>query len=308
MSSPRAAVDVGSNSVRLLVVDGDGNRLERRMEITRLASGVDETGELDDAALERTLEALDGFRSSWRNHGVVDRVRIAATSAVRDARDRDRFFDGVRDRVGVEPEVLTGGDEAALAFAGVTANLALDGTVGVLDVGGGSTEISIGQVDGQLQASTSLQLGCVRLTERCLHDDPPTARQRTDADEVIAAQLAEGRAQLRVGGVDLTEIDTLVAVAGTATTLAAIHLGLATYDEDRIHGTRVPAHELAAMTQQLLARTSAERARLGPVQRGREDVLHAGAVIIDTVVRHSGVDAMIASESDGLDGLVASLA
>lgn len=301
--SAAAAVDVGSNSVRLLVVDADGVNVDRHMRITRLAAGVDRTGQLDDAAIARTVEAIGEFAARWRSLGVRDRVRITSTSAVRDAGDRHRFLDAVESAVGVRPEVLSGHQEAALAFAGATGAVDVAMPTAVLDIGGGSTEIVLGDRDG-VQDAVSLQLGCVRLTERCLHTDPPSAIERDQARTVIAEQLDEAD---RVLGPNAVAGRSLVAVAGTATTLAALHLGLPTYEEDRIHGTRIPAEPLAALTNKLVGLTAAERAKLGPMQAGREDVIHGGALVLDAVMARYGFDGVIISEADGLDGSAASL-
>jgi exopolyphosphatase / guanosine-5'-triphosphate,3'-diphosphate pyrophosphatase len=303
MSEVRAAVDVGSNSVRLLVVDADGRELDRRVAITRLAAGVDATGRLADEAVERTLAVLDDYRDTWRAHG-AGRVRIAATSAVRDAIDRDRFVAAVRARTGVELEVLSGAEEAALALAGATAAIEAPAPVAVVDVGGGSTEIVV-ETSGGPQ-SVSMQLGAVRLIERYLADDPPTATQVEAARAEIDARLNEGLADLAARPAPLGQAASLVAVAATATTLAALALGLEVYDRDRIHGARLDRDTLAALTDKLLATDAAGRLRFGPIQPGREGVLHAGAMILHAIGVRAPVDAMIVSESDGLDGLVAS--
>jgi exopolyphosphatase / guanosine-5'-triphosphate,3'-diphosphate pyrophosphatase len=308
VSSARAAVDVGSNSVRLLVADGDGTASTRLMRITRLGAGVDETGHLDDAALDRTLAALAEFRGVWTEHGVTDRVRIAATSAVRDASDRERFFAGVREVTGVDAEVLTGEQEAGLAHAGATGGVTVDEPAGILDVGGGSTELILGGPDGTVAGSVSLQLGCVRLTERLLPTDPPTPGELAAAREEIVRRLDEADARLDARGAVLADARSLVGVAGTATTLGALHLGLETYDPTRIHGARVPAVAVRDLAVQLVGLPAAERARLGPIQPGREDVLHGGALIVAAVVERYGFDELVVSESDSLDGLVASLA
>jgi exopolyphosphatase / guanosine-5'-triphosphate,3'-diphosphate pyrophosphatase len=307
VSRPRAAIDVGSNSVRLLVADADGRRVTRVMEITRLAEGVDATGHLDDAALARTLDTIGRFRSVWTGYGVTDRVRIAATSAVRDASDRARFFAGVREAAGVDAEVLTGEEEAALAFAGAASAVEVARPTAVVDIGGGSTELVVGDTDGRVLASVSLQLGCVRVTERHLASDPPTPGELAAARVMVADRLDHAERVLVEQGVRLPEVASLVGVAGTATTLGAIHLGLDRYDEDRIHGTRLPLDALAAITEDLLARTAAERALLGPVQPGREDVLHGGALVLLETLRRCGLDEVVISEADNLDGLVASL-
>ncbi|MFP4311668.1 MAG: exopolyphosphatase [Nitriliruptoraceae bacterium] len=307
MSSPRAAVDVGSNSVRLLLVDADGHRITRVMEITRLAAGVDATGHLDDAALARTLETISRFRDRWSDAGVTDRVRIAATSAVRDACDRERFFAGVREVAGVDAEVLTGEQEAAFAFAGAAGAVEVARPTAVVDIGGGSTELVIGDTAGQVVGSVSLQLGCVRVTERHLASDPPLPAQLAAARAMVAEQLDHAERILAAQGVALDAVASLVGVAGTATTLGAIHLGLDRYDEDRIHGTRLPLAALEAIAADLVARTAAQRAELGPVQPGREDVLHGGALVLLETLQRTGLDEVVISEADNLDGLVASL-
>lgn len=306
--APRAAVDVGSNSVRLLVVDGQGRRLTREMTITRLAAGVDATGNLDDAALQRTLRTIGGYREIWEEHGVSDRVRIAATSAVRDARDRDRFFDGVRAVAGVDAEVISGIEEASLAFSGAVGAVDVPSPTAVIDIGGGSTELILGDRTGRVAGSVSLQLGCVRLTERCLHGDPVTAEELQAARHLVDAQLELADADLREQGVDLRNAAALIGVAGTVTTLGALHLGLTSYEESRIHGAHIPAEELTDLAAALLARTSAQRAELGPMQPGREDVIHGGGLILAAVVARYGIPEVVVSEADNLNGLVASLA
>ena len=307
MTSPRAAVDVGSNSVRLLLTDPGGRRLSRHMEITRLAEGVDATGGLSDAALERTLTVLAAFHERWTAAGVTDRVRIAATSAVRDASDRERFFDGVRERTGVEAEVLSGEEEAALAFAGAAGALEVPAPAAVIDIGGGSTEVIVGDERGAVRSAVSLQLGCVRVAERHLATDPPSAVELVAARSMIEDRLDHAEAVRAERQARLDGVATLIAVAGTATTLAALHLGLESYDEDRIHGTRLPREALTELTARLCAMTAAQRAELGPVQPGREDVLHGGAMVLQAALVRSGLEEVVVSEADTLDGLAASL-
>ena len=240
-----AAVDVGSNSVRLLVVDGDGTRVLRHITTTRLAAGVDATGYLDDAAIARTIAALRTFRTAWETAGVpLERVRITATSAVRDAVDRERFLAAVQRAIGVRVEVITGGDEAALSFAGATGAVDVASPCVVIDVGGGSTELVVGDAQGAIVGSVSLQLGCVRLTERDLPSDPAEPEELTQAARTVDGLVADGLASLAAQGVDVSRLVSAVGVAGTATTLAALHLGLDTYEEERIHGTVVPVDEL----------------------------------------------------------------
>lgn len=297
-----AAVDVGTNSVRLLVAEGrDGGleTVERLMTITRLGAGVDATGHLDDAALERTLNCIDGYAKRWQALG-AQRVRISATSAVRDAADRDRFFDGVRERAGVDAEVLTGDQEARTSFTGATAGARGEAPYLVLDIGGGSTEFILGSSGPE--AMTSRQLGCVRLTERCINTDPPTSQDLRGAMAVVDEELSAVE-QL----VDVGSARTLIGVAGTVTTVAALHLGLPEYRADAIHGTRVPAADVARIAGELAAMTSPQRRELGPMAPGREDVIVAGAVILQRVVERFGFADVLTSESDILDGLALEL-
>ncbi|MEX0834860.1 MAG: exopolyphosphatase, partial [Nitriliruptor sp.] len=240
--------------------------------------------------------------------GAADRaVRIAATSAVRDASNRDAFFTGVRAVAGADAEVLSGDEEAALAFAGAAGAVDVATPTAVIDVGGGSTELVVGDEVGAVVGSVSLQLGCVRLTERHLHGDPATDDERRAAVAEIDARLDEADAALGRQGASLGEVGSLIGVAGTATTLAALHLGLDEYHEEAIHGTRIPTAALVALTEDLVGRTSAQRAALGPVQAGREDVLHGGALVLAAVLQRYALAELVVSEADGLDGAVASL-
>lgn len=300
----RAAVDVGSNSLRLKVVDGEGEQLARELEITRLATGVDRTGHLDDDALGRTLDTLGRFRDTWERHGVTpEHVRIAATSAVRDAEDRDRFFAGVRDRTGVEATVLTGEEEAATAYRGVRHGLDAPLPFAVLDIGGGSTELIVGGRNGEVAASHSLQLGSVRLTERCLHGDPPSHAEVAAAGGEIHRALEELDERLAVRGVRMIEAATLVGVAGTVTTLAALDARVDEYVDGCVHGRTIDADALRRWADELCSLTAAEIARFGPMQAGREDVITAGALIAAAVVERYGFPGLLVSESDILDGL-----
>ena len=297
-----AAVDVGTNSVRLLVGEPDDGGLrtvERLMTITRLGAGVDATGHLDDAALARTLDCIEAYAERWQELG-AQRVRISATSAVRDATDRDRFFEGVRARAGVDAEVLSGEQEARTAFLGATVAVAAQPPTLVLDIGGGSTELIVGtDVPHHM---VSRQLGCVRLTERCLTDDPPTAPQIATAVGVIDAELRAVEELF-----DPSAARTLVGVAGTVTTVGALHLGLQTYEAERIHGTRVPVDGVVAITQRLAGMPSGERVRLGPMAPGREDVIVGGCLILQRVMQRYGFGEVLVSESDILDGLALEL-
>jgi len=301
-----AAVDMGSNSTRLLVIDSDGEVLTRKLTITRLAEGVDRTGHLADAALARTLDTLALYREIWEGHG-ASHVRIAATSAVRDAADRDRFFSGVREVASVDARVLSGDEEAATAFAGAVGALEVPRPCAVVDIGGGSTELIVGDARDTVVGSVSLQLGCVRLTERLLPDDPPTADQLEAARAEVAVQLQRADDVLAGVGSAVTDAAVLVGVAGTVTTIAALHLGLDRYDPERIHGTDVPRAAVAAWASRLSEVRAAERALFGPMQPGREDVIVGGALILARVLDRYGFEAITASEADILDGLARGL-
>jgi exopolyphosphatase / guanosine-5'-triphosphate,3'-diphosphate pyrophosphatase len=314
-----AALDVGTNSTRLLVGDVAGGVIvaehAREMVITRLGKGVDRTGRFDPAALARTLEVLAGYAEVCRRLG-VERRRLVATSATRDAADRQVFLDGVRDLLGVEAEVLSGQAEAAAAYRGATAGGVredpagpLDGSILdgdqptlVVDIGGGSTELIDG-VGATSRAMVSLDIGCVRLFERHLHTDPPTAGE-------VAALRADVAAHLeRVGAVlDPGAAERVVGVAGTVTTVAAIALGLEAYDPRRIHRAAVGAAEIAATAEKLAAMTVAERAAMPVMARGREDVIAAGALLLDSLVSRFQIEQVVASESDILDGVLLGLA
>jgi exopolyphosphatase/guanosine-5'-triphosphate,3'-diphosphate pyrophosphatase len=305
VSERLAAFDVGTNSTRLLVGDADGGAIvaehAREMVITRLGKGVDRTGRFDPAALARTLEVLAGYAGTCRRLGVARR-RLVATSATRDAADRQTFLDGVHDLLGVDAEVLTGQAEAATAYRGATATLAEDLPTLVVDIGGGSTELILG--DGRhARAMISLDIGCVRLFERHLHHDPPTAGEAAALRADVAAHLAE------VAGVlDPAAAGRVVGVAGTVTTVTAIALGLGAYDPRRIHRATVDAAEITAVAEKLAAMTVAERAALPVMATGREDVIAAGALLLDELVRRFAIRRVIASETDILDGILLGLA
>jgi exopolyphosphatase / guanosine-5'-triphosphate,3'-diphosphate pyrophosphatase len=299
-----AALDVGTNSTRLLVADVDGGRVvaehAREMIITRLGKGVDRTGRFDPAALRRTLDVLAGYEATCRRLG-VSRRRVVATSATRDAGNRQEFLDGVRALLGVDAEVLSGEEEAATAFRGATHDLPGEERTLVVDIGGGSTELIIGARTPE--AMVSLDLGCVRLHERHLHSDPPTAAE-------VAALRADAAARLATvaGTLDPASAERVVGVAGTITTVTAIGLGLDRYDPRRIHRSALSAAEIAAVADKLAAMTVAERAALPVMAKGREDVIAAGALLLDQLVRTFGFPRVIASETDILDGVLLGLA
>ncbi|HEX3908687.1 MAG TPA: Ppx/GppA phosphatase family protein [Mycobacteriales bacterium] len=302
-----AALDCGTNSLRLLIADIDGDRLVdvvRRMEIVRLGEGVDRTGRLSEAALGRTFGVLDSYAEQIRT-GDVSRIRMVATSATRDAANRDVFVDGVRERLGVPPEVITGDQEAGLSFDGATRELRGSGLASpylVVDIGGGSTEFVLGDDEGPRQAR-SVDIGCVRLTERHLRDDPPTAEQ-------IAAATADIEAAIDVAGeaVAIEAARTLVGLAGSVTTVVALALGLSRYEPDRIHHRSVSIEQVTEVTQRLLAATRAERAAMPVMHPGRVDVIGGGALVLETIMRRCGFDAVMASEHDILDGIAFSIA
>jgi exopolyphosphatase / guanosine-5'-triphosphate,3'-diphosphate pyrophosphatase len=303
-----AALDCGTNSLRLLVADVTGSALTdvvRQMEIVRLGEGVDRTGRLSDAALARTFGVLDSYAVTIAALDVA-RVRMVATSASRDAENRDDFTSGVVERLGVAPEVISGDDEAALSFAGATRELRHTAQVPspylVVDIGGGSTEFVLGDDDG-LRAARSVNIGCVRLTERHLRADPPTPAQIEAARADINAAIDEAGTVVR-----FADAQTLVGLAGSVTTVVALALGLTEYDPTRIHHTRVSAAQVTEVTKQLLGASRAERAMLPVMHPGRVDVIGAGALVLDSVLRRCGFDSVVASEHDILDGIAFSAA
>jgi exopolyphosphatase/guanosine-5'-triphosphate,3'-diphosphate pyrophosphatase len=300
-----AGIDCGTNSLRLLVADstaaGTLDDITRQMRIVRLGQGVDRTGRLAPEALQRTRDALHEYAAMIRELG-AERVRMVATSATRDASNRDEFVAMVHAELGVEPEIVTGQEEAALSFAGAVGGLpSLSGPVLVTDIGGGSTELVRGDDTGVI-AAVSMDVGCVRMTERHLRDDPPTAAQ-------VAAVVADLNAALDAAAdrVDLAAPAQLVGVAGTVTTLAAIALGLDHYDADAIHGSQLSADDVAAVTARLLAMTHDERAALPVMHPGRVDVIGGGALVLRTLVGRIGAASVVVSEHDILDGIAASL-
>jgi exopolyphosphatase/guanosine-5'-triphosphate,3'-diphosphate pyrophosphatase len=303
-----AAIDCGTNSIRLLVADvtaGHVTDVTRRMEIVRLGEGVDATGRLSDAALQRTFAALDGYVGVIHDlHVAPDAVRMAATSATRDAANRDDFVTGVKERLGADPEVLTGDEEAALSFAGAVS--AVTGLPPepwlVVDIGGGSTECVVGDRTG-VRAAKSVDIGCVRITERRLRADPPTREQVGAATADIDSALAGADA-----AVGLTGARTLIGLAGSVTTVAAIALGLDEYDPAAIHGSVTTAADVHRVASDLLRMTHQERAALPAMHPGRVDVIGAGALILDRVMAAARLDAVVASEHDILDGLALSIA
>ncbi|MEZ5210737.1 exopolyphosphatase [Gordonia sp. (in: high G+C Gram-positive bacteria)] len=322
------AVDCGTNSIRLLIADdaGDGALTDvvRDMVIVRLGEGVDETGRFTTEAIGRTRDALDGYVEAMRTHGVT-RVRMVATSATRDASNRDDFFAMTAELLGrVAPgavaEVISGDEEAALSFRGAVGDVSTsstgegtsssgegtsstregNGPFVVTDLGGGSTEIVMDS------AAYSSNIGCVRLTEHCLHSDPPTPAEVDAAEAFVAERLAPAFA-----AVPLEKARTWVGVAGTLTTLAALNLGLEHYDSEKIHLSRHPIASIERICRELVAMPRAERAALGPMHPGRVDVIGGGALVTLALAREfsrrAGIDELVVSEHDILDGIALGL-
>ena len=308
-----AAIDCGTNSIRLLIadrIDGRLRDLHREMRIVRLGEGVDATGQFSPDALGRTRAALEDYAALLRGHG-VRKLRMVATSATRDAANREDFFAMTADVLGsVVPgaiaEVITGSEEAELSFNGAVGELdSAAAPFVVVDLGGGSTEVVLGTGSG-VRASYSADIGCVRMTERCLHSDPPTVAEVAGAREVVRERLAEA---LRV--VPVAEAKTWVGVAGTFTTIAALAYGMAEYDADAIHLSRVRFGDLLAVCDKLIGMTRAQRAALGPMHEGRVDVIGGGAIIVEELAaalgEQAGIDEIIVSEHDILDGIALSI-
>jgi exopolyphosphatase / guanosine-5'-triphosphate,3'-diphosphate pyrophosphatase len=301
-----AAVDCGTNSIRLLVADIDVDSgtlrdVDRRMEIVRLGQGVDRTGRFAPEALERTAEACRRYGEVVRQLG-AERVRFVATSASRDVSNRDEFTAGVRAALDVEPEVVTGDEEAALSFAGATRELAgrVDEPVLVVDIGGGSTEFVLGT--HVVQAARSVDIGCVRMTERHLHSDPPTNAE-------VAAARADIDAAISLAGetVPLDSARTLVGLAGSVTTVAAMVLELPSYQPERIHHARISADDVRRVARHLLAMDHDARAALPFMHPGRVDVIGAGALVLEAILDRLPVDEVVVSEHDILDGIAWSM-
>ncbi|OCB09029.1 exopolyphosphatase [Mycolicibacterium porcinum] len=307
------AIDCGTNSIRLLiadVVDGKLRDVHREMRVVRMGQGVDATGQFAPEALARTESALDDYAALMAEHSVAA-VRMVATSAARDAGNRDEFFAMTARLLGkVVPgsvaEVITGTEEAELSFRGAVGDLdPAAGPFVVVDLGGGSTELVRGST--VVEASFSADIGCVRLTERCLHSDPPTADEVAQARAVARDGLAEA---LRV--VPVEGAHTWVGVAGTMTTLSALAQRMSEYDPEAIHLSRIGFDELLAVCERLIGMTKAERLALGPMHAGRADVIGGGAIIVEELAAvlsdRAGIDELVVSEHDILDGIALSIA
>ncbi len=302
-----AAIDCGTNSIRLLVADADadGGKLVdvvRELQIVRLGRGVDRTGRLDPAAIERTRVALADYAGRIERLG-VERVRMVATSATRDAANRDDFHTMVRDTLGRPAEVISGDEEAALSFEGAVRGLdAGAAPYLVVDIGGGSTEFVLGDADGMWSAR-SVDVGCVRLTERHLRGDPPSPEQIAAAEDDVRAALDLVRERVAVD-----QERCFVGLAGSVTTVAALALGLPAYDATRIHGSRIGADAVRTVTARLLGMDRAARARIPVIHPGRVDVIGAGALVLRVLVDELSVPEVLVSEHDILDGIARALA
>ena len=302
-----AAIDCGTNSIRLLIADIENGTLTdvvRTMVIVRLGEGVDKTGEFSQAALARTFAAIETFALLISQHQ-PERVRFVATSASRDVSNRSEFMDGVLSRLGIEPDIISGDEEAELSFLGATADLVNEqeppaAPYLVVDIGGGSTEFVLGTSGPTAAISTNV--GCVRMTERHLISDPATPQE-------IAAAIADIDAAIDLAyqSVPISQAHSLIGLAGSVTTVAAIALGLSEYDSIAIHGSRISAPDIHRITGELLAMTRAQRAMLGPMHEGRIDVIGSGALVLDRIMIRTGLSEVVVSERDILDGIARGL-
>ena len=302
-----AAIDCGTNSIRLLVADVDPDAgmlvdLVRTMEVVRLGQGVDRTGRLAPEALARTFAACDRYAAQLSSLG-AERLRFVATSASRDAENRDEFVAGVVERFGVEPAVVSGEEEARLSFAGATRELVgrEEGPFLVVDIGGGSTEFVLGS--SSPSAAVSVDVGCVRMTERHLHGDPPSFAEVAAARADVAAAVDRAAAAVPFG-----QARTLVGLAGTVTTLAAMDAGIPAYDARVTHHYRLAATAVHDLAERLLAATRAERAAVPVMHPGRVDVIGAGALVLQVILERTGLPSVLVSEHDILDGIAWSAA
>ncbi len=298
-----AAIDCGTNSIRLLIADISGGKFKevlRDMEIVRLGQGVDENKSFHPDAINRTLAAVEKFKNQLAGKG-VEKIRFCATSATRDAANRDLFIDGVRQILGVEVEVIPGEEEARLSFNGATKELLQsDAPFLVVDIGGGSTEFVYG--NKEVEFAKSVDIGCVRMSERHLKSQPVEMGQVAQAIIDIDKAIAQAAAV-----VPISTAKTLVAVAGTATTIAAAALELETYDRYAIHLSRIPAEKVHKVSAAFQAMTKSEISNLGFMHPGRVDVITAGSLVLSRVMAATGATEFVASESDILDGMAWSL-
>ncbi|MEN9710313.1 MAG: hypothetical protein RL441_305 [Actinomycetota bacterium] len=301
-----AAIDCGTNSIRLLIADveadGSMHEIDRRMTIVRLGEGVDATGRFSDAALARTFAACEEFANVIGAHS-VERIRFVATSASRDVSNRDEYVAGVKARLGVEPDVISGDEEARLSFLGATSGLAagVAGPYLVLDIGGGSTEFVFGTETPE--HAKSVNIGCVRMTERHLNADPVSAEAIADAVIDIDAAIAVAAADVPIG-----EAATVIGLAGSVTTVAAMAIGLERYDRKAIHGSVISKDAVHRVSERLLKMTREQRAALPFMHPGRVDVIGAGSLVLDRIMQHVPNASVLVSEHDILDGIAINLA
>jgi len=294
-----AAIDCGTNSIRLLIADISGGKLrevERLMEIVRLGQGVDQTGQFHPDAISRTFTAIDKYAMEISRRG-VEKIRFCATSATRDATNREVFISGVKSRLGIVPEVISGEEEARLSFLGATKELPESlAPFLVVDIGGGSTEFVFGYRD--VVAAKSVNIGCVRMSERHFNNDPASSSEIESARSDIQSAIAEAAKFVKI-----TEAKTLIAVAGTATTVAAAALELPVYDRYSIHLSRISADKTHQVSEMFLKMTRDQRAALGYMHPGRVDVIGAGSLVLSEIMKATDAKEFVASESDILDGM-----
>jgi exopolyphosphatase / guanosine-5'-triphosphate,3'-diphosphate pyrophosphatase len=297
-----AAIDCGTNSIRLLIADVGPSGLTdvtRTMQVVRLGEGVDVSGRISAAAMERTWAAVDDYADQIRSRG-AQVVRMVATSASRDAHNAAQFTAGVVERLGVAPEVISGEEEAQLSFRGATSVIDVAGRVAVVDIGGGSTEFVVGAE--RVEVAVSEDIGCVRMTERHLHSDPPTAAEIAGAIGDIDAAIDDALAVTR-----FDEAQHLIGLAGSVTTVAALAMGLPEYDARRIHGSRITSADVHVVTAAMLAASRAQRAAEPVMHPGRVDVIGGGALVLDRIIAKGGFTQVIVSEHDILDGIALGL-
>jgi exopolyphosphatase/guanosine-5'-triphosphate,3'-diphosphate pyrophosphatase len=303
-----AAIDCGTNSIRLLIADIENGTLTdvtRQMIVVRLGEGVDKTGEFSQAALDRTFAATDEYVKLISEHK-PEKVRFVATSASRDVSNREVFVAGIKSRLGIEPSVISGDEEARLSFLGATADLVNNPDAPatpylVVDIGGGSTEFVLGTNAPEQALSTNV--GCVRMTERHLIGDPPTAQQIAGATKDIDEAIDQAAKV-----VQLSDARSLIGLAGSVTTVAALALNLSEYKSEVIHGSRISADQVHKVATDLLAMPRAQRAELGPMHPGRIDVIGGGALVLDRIMQKTGITEVVVSERDILDGIARDLA
>jgi exopolyphosphatase/guanosine-5'-triphosphate,3'-diphosphate pyrophosphatase len=301
-----AAIDCGTNSIRLLIAESSPGgglvELDRRTEIVRLGQGVDATGEFHPEALRRTFAATESYAKVIQEAGIpAERIRFVATSASRDARNRDEYFEGIHRRLGVLPDVISGDTEAGLSFTGALSGVQPEGDpVLVMDIGGGSTEFILGSSDGSMNSAISLDIGSVRLTERFLKKSPP-------AEDDLARAAAYVDGMLDDSGIDFGSIGTWIGVGGTVTTLAGVYLELEHYDREQVHWAGIPTPDVGALLRRLSSLDVEEIRALPSMHPGRADVITGGALVAARVAERLHVPDLIISETDILDGIALAL-